>query len=150
MSGEASQKYRRYESENSNDQKEDDESGLPLFNGGAYAAHGRVGNKPLYAIHFLSANGNGRTFQYVDMRSRCAADNDFSNDRFTLAFLGMRAVIVTVEGRNLLRLYDYIHQHRLPYVMEIAAGRDFAGDQETVVTRVTVSDHFDSSGVHRP
>jgi hypothetical protein len=135
--------------ESADDGPPDDERGLPPQGGTAYQAHGRATIKPLYAIHFLRQNGGGRTFQYVDMHSRCAEDTDFDNSRFTLAFLGMRPVTVMVEGRNLLQLYDYIHQHRMPWVMEIAAGRDFVSDGTPVVTKVSVDEYHEPDAAHR-
>ena len=45
-------------------------------------------------------------------------------------------VAVTIRGRNLWRLYDYIHQHKMPWVMRVDVGRDFAADDEPVVTAI--------------
>jgi hypothetical protein len=53
-----------------------------------------------------------------------------------LVFMGLEPVRVIIDGRNLWRLYDYIHQHRIAWVM--VASRDFAKDGQTIVTRVTV------------
>jgi hypothetical protein len=47
----------------------------------------------------------------------------------------MRAVEITVEGRDLWQLYDYIHQHRMPLVMVTA--RVFAGNGDMIVTGAT-------------
>jgi hypothetical protein len=43
-------------------------------------------------------------------------------------------VKVTIRGRNLWRLYDYIHQHRIPWIMQ--ASRDFSQDGQTIVTDI--------------
>jgi len=124
---------------------EADESELPPLADGEYQAHARPSTKPLFAIHFLKPDGTGRTFEYLDLHSRCGDDHDFGNGCFKLAFLGLRPVIVTVEGRNLLRLYYYIHQHRMAWVMELPAERDFAMDQITLVTRIII-DPYEERG----
>ncbi len=113
------------------DRAEDEDSGLPSLKDGDYQAHARAANKPVYAIHFVTPSGEVRSFQYVHLDS----GSQFTAERITLAFMGMEPVRVVIEGRNLWRLYDYIHQHRMPWVM--VAGRDFAKDGQTIVTRVS-------------
>ena len=110
---------------------EEEESGLPSLKDGEYQPHARPSNKPVYGIHFVTPGGDVRSFQYVHLDS----GSQFAAGRITLAFMGMEPVRVTIEGRNLWRLYDYIHQHRMPWVM--VAGRDFAEDGQTIVIRVT-------------
>jgi hypothetical protein len=144
MSAKGSSHLDRFVTASALDASGDEESGLPTFNESEYVAHARASNKGLYAIHFLKPGGKGRTFEYVDMRSRCGDDDDFDNSRFRIAFFGMRPVIVTVEGRNLLRLYDHIHQHRTAWVMEVASGRDFIADGIAVVTRISVTEYRES------
>jgi hypothetical protein len=111
----------------------EDESGLPSLKEGEYQPHARPANKPVYAIHFVTPGGDMRSFQYVHLDS----NSQFTAERITLVFMGMQPVRVVIEGRNLWRLYDYIHQHRMPWVM--VAGRDFAKDGQAIVTRVTFS-----------
>ena len=108
----------------------EDESGLPSLKDGEYQPHARPSNKPVYAIHFVSPGGDVRSFQYVHLDS----NSRFSAERITLAFMGIEPVRVEIAGRNLWRLYDYIHQHRMPWVM--IAGRDFTQDRQTIVTGV--------------
>ena len=108
---------------------------FPPTNAEDYKSYARAWFKPVRAIHFFTQDGSCRTFEYSDLRSRGGHDVDFESTRFTLAFLGMRAVEITIEGRDLWPLYDYIHQHRMPWVM--VAARDFARNGETIVTRVT-------------
>jgi len=113
------------------DRAEEEESGLPSLKEGEYQAHARASNKPVYAIHFVTPAGDVRSFQYVHLDS----GSQFNAEKITLAFMGMEPVRVVIEGRNLWRLYDYIHQHRMPWVM--VAGRDFAKDGQTIVSRVS-------------
>jgi hypothetical protein len=108
---------------------------FPPTNAADYKSYARAWIKPVRAIHFFTQDGRCRTFEYADLRTRGGNNEDFESTRFTLAFLGMRAVEVTVEGRDLWPLYDYIHQARMPWV--IVAARDFARNGETIVTRVT-------------
>jgi hypothetical protein len=108
----------------------DDETGLPPLNGKNYAPHARPSNKPLYSIHFLDPAGNVTSFQFVHLDSQ----STFTPECITLKFLGMEPVKVTIRGRNLWRLYDYIHQHRVAWIMQ--AARDFAQDGQTVITSV--------------
>jgi hypothetical protein len=119
-------------------QSDDDPDHLdfPPTNAKLYKSFARAWIKPVRAIHFFTQDGKCRTFEYTDLRSRCGDDDDFTSTRFKLAFLGLRAVEVTVEGRDLWPLYDYIHQHRMPWVM--VAARDFAKNGDTIVTSVTV------------
>ena len=70
------------------------------------------------------------SFQYVHLDSY----STYTAESITLKFLGMEPVKVVIRGRNLWRLYDYIHQHRIAWIMQVA--RDFAQDGQTVVTQV--------------
>jgi hypothetical protein len=84
-----------------------------------------------------------RFFQYVHLDS----DTDLSftpqGQVLTLRFAGMKPVIVTIRGRNLVRLCDYIHLHRMPWIR--VADRDFqatdgSGDNEPIITGFQVVD----------
>ena len=108
----------------------EDELGLPSMGDKQYVPYARPANKPLYSIHFISPKGEVRTFQYVHLDS----NSSFSAECITLKFLGMEPEKVVIRGRNLWRLYDYIHQHRTAWVMQ--AARDFAQDGQTVITQV--------------
>lgn len=57
-----------------------------------------------------------------------------------LRFCGSRTTAVTILGRNLGRLYDYLHQHRMPWIARIDSGRDFAADGEPVVTAIEIAE----------
>ena len=79
-----------------------------------------------------------RFFQYVHLDS----DTDFGFTKdgqiMTLRFAGLRPVTVTVRGRNLLRICDYIHLHRLPWIR--VADRDFAEGSKEIITSIEVSE----------
>jgi hypothetical protein len=108
----------------------DDDSGLPSLHEGEYQAFARASNKPVYAVHFVTPAGDVRSFQYAHLDS----DSRYEASRLTLKFMGMEPVRVTIEGRNLWRLYDYLHQHRMPWVM--IATRDLAVDGQPIVIRI--------------
>jgi hypothetical protein len=108
----------------------EDELGLPSPGEKQYVPYARPANRPLYSIHFISPKGEVRSFQYVHLDS----NSSFSAECITLKFLGMEPEKVVIRGRNLWRLYDYIHQHRMPWVVQ--AARDFAQDGQTVITQV--------------
>jgi hypothetical protein len=71
------------------------------------------------------------SFQYAHLDSHSTDTAEF----ITLKFLGMEPVKVAIRGRNLWRLYDYIHQHRVAWIMQ--ASRDFAQDGQTIISQVT-------------
>jgi hypothetical protein len=108
----------------------DEESGLPSPNERQYVPHARPANNPIYSIHFVNPKGEVRSFQYVHLDS----NSSFSAECISLKFLGMEPVKVIIRGRNLWCLYDYLHQHRIPWIME--AARDFAQDGQTIVTQI--------------
>jgi hypothetical protein len=110
----------------------DDERGLPSLGDGNYRAFARASNKPLYALHFISPQGDVRSFQYMHLDS----DSSFTPERIALRFTGIKIMNVVLKGRNLWELYDYIHQHRTAWVRQ--AARDFAADRETIVTAISM------------
>ena len=77
-----------------------------------------------------------RFFQYVHLDS----DTDFGFTKdgqvMTLRFAGMNPVLVIVRGRNLLRICDYIHLHRMPWIR--VADRDFAAGQKEIITGIEI------------
>src|SRR4051794_3819674 len=99
---------------------EAEEEGLPSLKPGEYRAHGRPANKPIHSVHFVTPAGTVRSFQYVHLDS----GSRYTAERITIQFMGLEPVRVTIEGRNLWRLYDYLHQHRVPWVL--VAAREFA------------------------
>lgn len=109
------------------------ENGLPSLRDNEFRVCGRPSHKPLFSVHFISANGSVQSFQYMHLDSR----SSFSPTRLVLRFVGSKTTDVVVEGRNLWQLYDYLHQHRMPWVR--VAARDFAQDGEIIVTGVRVT-----------
>lgn len=100
----------------------EDECGLPDLKAGAIGCCARPSNKPCFSIHFLKPDGSVRSFQYRDLDS----NTSYEAGAITLKFLGMEPVKVVIRGRNLWSLYDYIHAHRMPWIME--ASREMGQD----------------------
>lgn len=108
----------------------DDETDLPAAGDGTYQPYARPANKPLYAIHFINTKGIINSFQYVHLDS----NSQLTPECITLRFIGFEPVNVKIVGRNLGKLYDYLHQHRMAWVAE--AGEDFTADGQPVVLTV--------------
>jgi hypothetical protein len=103
----------------------EEECGLPDRRAGDVGCCARPANKPCFSIHFLKPDGSVRSFQ--------------------MKFLGMEPLKVTVRGRNLWTLYDLVHCHRMPWIME--AARDMGqGGKDPVVTAIRFEAESDDGG----
>jgi hypothetical protein len=105
-----------------------------------YQAHGRAANKPVYTLHCCLGKNGYRSFQYMHLDSDSTFSIDHKGHVISMRFVGTKIVQVTIRGRNLWRLYDYLHQHRLPWVM--LADRDFAdgADKQVVITTIEIEE----------
>src|SRR5579863_558183 len=122
---------------------EPDEPMLPELDA-PYQPHNQPTARPVYTLHLLLGRERWRSFQYVHLDSDSAFTADESGQCIRLRFCGSKITLVDILGRNLRRLYDLIHQHRVAWVMRQDAGRDFAADDEPVVTDIRleeVKDH---------
>jgi len=112
----------------------DEEAGLPSPKERDYKAHASAANKPVFSLHCIAATGTIRSFQYVDLDS----DSRYEPGIIHLRFTGTKVLEVTIRGRNLWRLYDGIHRHVIRWVME--AGRDFAQDGDSIISRIEIKE----------
>ncbi len=55
-----------------------------------------------------------------------------------MRFAGITPTEVMISGRIIDRLYDYIGQHRVPWVRELPPKRDFREAGETVITGISI------------
>ena len=95
-------------------------------------AFGRVGAKPALSVRFCLRNGDSVSFAYSHAYSIHAE----GKGKLLLTFTGHT---VTVEGRNLSRLHDYLDSHRATKVKESDLRRaEFEPDAAEVVERITV------------
>lgn len=111
-----------------------------------YEPYGHVANKPLFSIHFILGRTGFRSFQYVHLDSDSGLTVDGEMQVIRLQFCGSKTTAVAIHGRNLWQLHDYIHQHRMPWVMPVNAGRDFAGDGQPAVTAIRFEEKSPEGG----
>lgn len=86
----------------------------------------RPANKTLPRLHVIHADGRVETLFYHHLDAR----SEFKGTSFTFLFSGAKLWELTVEGRNLWRMYDYISLCRWPYIR--VALRDFDQEGEVV------------------
>ena len=107
-----------------------------------YAAFGRAGNKPLTTLYFMLKDGSWDGFAYANLeRIRLTpASEAGGGNELVLRFAGSSATEVRLKGRNLAKLYNYLGQHRTPWVRELPSERDFQATSAAVVTAVAIED----------
>jgi hypothetical protein len=105
-----------------------------------YQAHGRASNKPVYTLHCALGKDGFRSFQYAHLDSNSEFRIEPKGHVITVRFVGTKVMTVTVRGRNLWKVYDYLHQHRLPWIMR--ADRDFAdgADKQPLITTIEIEE----------
>jgi len=108
--------------------------------GEGYLAHARPSNNPVYTLHCLLGKEGYRSFQYVHLDSDSRFAVDGKGQVISLRFCASKTMAVTIRGRNLGRLYDYLHQHRMPWIMRVDSGRDFGADHEPVILAVEIAE----------
>jgi hypothetical protein len=112
---------------------------------GPYQAFARPANKPLYTLHCWLGKEGYRSFQYVNLDSDSSFKTGPAGHVITLRFAGTQLMQVTITGRKLWRLYDYLHQHRTAFVMR--ADRDLADEQEAIISAIEIVPVESSDGV---
>ena len=103
---------------------------------GPYQAHARPANSPVYTLHCLLGKDGYRSFQYVHLDSDTSFKVGSTGHIIRLRFAGTQVMEVTITGRKLWRLYDYVHQHRMPWIMR--ADRDLADEHEAIITAIDI------------
>jgi hypothetical protein len=98
----------------------------------------------LYTLHCILGAEGYRSFQYVHLDSDASLSADGKGQVIRLRFCGSKATAVTIRGRNLWRLYDYLHQHRMAWVMRTDRDRDFATGNEPVITAIDIEEVRDA------
>jgi hypothetical protein len=104
--------------------------------GAAYRAYAHPANKALLSLHLLLGKDGIRSFQYVHLDSGSSFGPAGDGQAFVLRFAGLAPARVTIRGRDLWRLYDYIHQHRVSWIMR--ADRGLSADGETIITDIDI------------
>jgi hypothetical protein len=113
-----------------------------------YQAYARASNKPVYTLHCCLGKDGYRSFQYVHLDSNSGFCIDPKGQTITVRFAGSKHLQVTIRGRNLWHLYDYLHQHRTSWIMR--ADRDFGEDKEAIITAIEIEEVNDSETEPRP
>lgn len=93
----------------------------------------RPANRTLTRLHVIHRDGTVETLFYHHIDAKA----EYRGNSFTFLFSGARLWELTVEGRNLWRMFDYISLSRWPFIR--VATRDFDQDGE-VVTAVRIKD----------
>ena len=100
-------------------------------------AVGRVGTRPQLTVAFRLRDGTALAFSYAHLYRVASAGQGEVAVEFS-------EHVVTVRGRNLVRLLRALCDHRLREVWE--GDRDFADDGAEVVERITVADRRPARG----
>lgn len=99
-----------------------------------YKAHGNATIKPCFSLNLIK-DGNVRSFQYYHLESDSKFTVQGDEHHIAIRFDGTP---VTIRGRNLWRLYDMIHQHRMPWVWE--ADRHFVENDDPILTGIEIGE----------
>ena len=99
---------------------------------GEAVAFGRVGRKAVPSVRFCLRTGDSVSFEYSHHYSTHAEGRGTLRVTFT-------GHVVTIEGRNLGRLHDYLDEHRASKVREGDSHRaEFAAEGAEVVERIVI------------
>jgi hypothetical protein len=116
----------------------DDLSPLP-GPGAPYVAAARLANKPLTSLVLVLADASARGFSYanLDTHAMLPADQPGQGLVIALRFYGVVPQEVRLAGRHLDMLYSHLSQHRIWWVRERGAERDFCPAGEPVITGIS-------------
>jgi hypothetical protein len=104
---------------------------------GPYQAFARPANKPVYTLHCWLGKDGYRSFQMVHLDSDSSFKTGPAGHVITLRFAGTQLTQVTITGRKLWRLYDYLGQHRMAWIAR--ADRDLADEQDAIITAIEIA-----------
>ena len=94
----------------------------------------------LPSVHFIFRDRSIRTCQYhqLESDSRFTTLPQGKGNSLAFRFAGSTTAEVVIQGRNLWKLYDSLTQHRIAWVHELPAERDFESDGATVVHTIAI------------
>jgi hypothetical protein len=109
--------------------------------GDPYKAHARAANKPVLSLLLVQKDGvSVRGFSYgnLDTIDRLPGEKPDSGPVLVLRFTGLTPTEVRLSGRNLATLFIYLSQHRVAWVREQQAERDFSDEAVAVVGGISI------------
>ena len=108
--------------------------------GDPYKAYARP-VREVPTLRLLLTSVPARGFSYVNLDTIDLLDGDEPGECpvIVLRFSGLTPVEIRIEGRNLDVLYDYLGYHRISWIRELPAKRDYKTAGEAVVTRITIT-----------
>lgn len=117
----------------------DDVLGLPGPSD-AYKARSRPANRPVPSLHLILADASSRGFSYhnLDTVDLVPAKEPGRGPALVLRFAGIVPQEITITGRKLEVIRDYIGYHRLAWLWQLPPSRDFVADGEEVITEITI------------
>jgi hypothetical protein len=116
----------------------DDCAALPQP-GSDYHAHSRASDKPVPTLRFVIGDAiRGLPNANYDSIDWLPPERPGGSPSIVLRFTGLVPREAVIAGRNLLKLYDLLSNHRVSWVRELPKGKDFLDKGMTVVTSITV------------
>jgi hypothetical protein len=107
--------------------------------GEAYRVHGRHGNKPELTLHFVTKDFAYEGFSYANL-DRVQLIPGKKPGSGPVMILRFGDTEVTLEGRHLHSLYNWIGLHRVPWVWEHPSPADFADEKAELINRITINE----------
>ncbi|AMV40246.1 hypothetical protein [Planctomyces sp. SH-PL62] len=118
--------------------REEDEAVSLLTMSGDYRAFAMPSYKPLPRVHFFLKDRAVRVGMYADLDSfpEYRPATGTSGETLILCFKSRIITEVTIEGRHLWPLFDYLSLQRMPWMRELPAERDFEPESSPVIHRI--------------
>jgi hypothetical protein len=106
--------------------------------GEAYRVHGRHGNKPDLTLHFVTREFAYEGFSYASLE-RMQLLPSSKPGTGPVMVLRFGDTEVTLEGRHLHGLYNWIGLHRVPWLWEHPSPADFPDDKAALISRISIN-----------
>jgi hypothetical protein len=107
--------------------------------GSTYDAHSRPSNKPVPTLLFVIGDAiRGLPNANYDSIDWLPPERPGGSPSIVLRFTGLVPREAVIAGRNLLKLYDLLSNHRVSWVREVPKGKDFLDKGMTVVTSIKI------------
>ena len=90
----------------------------------------------LPCLHFVLSDGSIVSFQYYHLESpgKILILPQGSGHRIELTFRGTDEFKISIEGHDLLNLYDHLNHHRIAWVREFAEDLNFDSEPRLKIT----------------